>query len=402
MKSLTLSEYATASGVALSVAERDSLAIAIPSLSLSPTPGTSGQYDITASSWIGRFQIGELSVEIRPKLPIERVLFLMSYAMDPKAWRDEPIWFDRAPTLHEAIIPAFVFQVQAAFRRGLLQGYRSEEDALQTVRGRIRFDEQLRRRFGVAPPVEVRFDDFTEDILENRLLRAATARLRRLPIRSRSARDSLRAIEAALSGVSPVEFHPRQVPDVQWSRLNTHYRPAVSLARLILRGSVIEARDGTTLGSGFAVDMNAVFEDFVVVSLREALGLTDRSFPQGDGTLRLDRAGKVRLKPDVSWWERGQCVFAGDVKYKKIKASGVLHPDLYQLLAYSVAADLPGGLLIYAAGEEHAASHEVVHLGKRLDIVTLDLAGEIPEVLAQIEGVATRVRRWRRMVRAAA
>jgi 5-methylcytosine-specific restriction enzyme subunit McrC len=402
MEHLKLSEYATEYAVELTREERDSLTNAIPSLTIAPSVGFENRYDLTASSWIGAYQIGELAVEIRPKLPIERVLFLMSYSLDPSAWRDETVWFESAPTLHEAIIPAFVYQVQAAFRRGLLQGYRTEEDALHTVRGRIRFDEQIRRRFGVVPPVEVRFDEFTEDILENRLIRAAVNRLRRLSVRSPAARASLRAFDSALSPVTQIEYHPRQVPEVQWSRLNAHYRPAVTLARLILAGSVIEARGGRVLSSGFAVDMNSVFEDFVVVALREALGLSPRRFRQGDGTLRLDRAGKVTLRPDVTWWEGGRCVFAGDVKYKRIKASGILHPDLYQLLAYSVASDLPGGLLIYAAGEDEAATHEVVHVGKRLDVVTLDLAGNIEDVLGQINGVAGRVRRWRRKARMAA
>ena len=56
-----------------------------------------------------------------------------------------------------------------AFGRGLLRGYLTEEEALHTVRGRIRFDEQIRRRYGIPLPVELRFDEFTEDILANRL-----------------------------------------------------------------------------------------------------------------------------------------------------------------------------------------------------------------------------------------
>jgi 5-methylcytosine-specific restriction enzyme subunit McrC len=47
------------------------------------------------------------------------------------------------------------------------------------VRGSIRFDERVRKRFGIPLPVEVRFDEFTEDILENRLLKAALRLLRR-------------------------------------------------------------------------------------------------------------------------------------------------------------------------------------------------------------------------------
>lgn len=40
----------------------------------------------------------------------------------------------------------------------------------------------------------------------------------------------------------------------------------------------------------------------------------------------------------------------GDAKYKEVGPAGVEHADLYQLLSYAVASDLPGGLLVYGAG----------------------------------------------------
>ena len=58
----------------------------------------------------------------------------------------------------------------------------------------------------------------------------------------------------------------------------------------------------------------------------------------------LDIDQRVRLRPDLSWWTRGRCEFVGDVKYKRTVAGKVLHPDLYQLLAYTIATDLPGAL----------------------------------------------------------
>ena len=39
------------------------------------------------------------------------------------------------------------------------RGYRTQEDALHAVRGRIRFDDQIRRRFSIPLPIEVRYDD---------------------------------------------------------------------------------------------------------------------------------------------------------------------------------------------------------------------------------------------------
>lgn len=76
-------------------------------------------------------------------------------------------------------------------------------------------------------------------------------------------------------------------------------------------------------------------------------------------------------------------------------AAGINHPDLYQMLAYAVAADLPGGLLVYAAGEGEYADHRVTHLGKTLEVVLLNLSGKPSEILTEIKEIAVRVRRLR-------
>ena len=148
--------------------------------------------------------------------------------MDPQRWRQTGFDFRQQDSLVEAIIPGFVAQVRRAFRRGVLQGYRTCEDALLTVRGRVRFDDQISDRFGICPPVEVRYDEFTEDIVENRLLKAALARLSRLRIRSDDARRALRAFDGVLSTVETVEFDPRRLPEIHYTRLNEHYRPALN------------------------------------------------------------------------------------------------------------------------------------------------------------------------------
>ena len=75
--------------------------------------------------------------------------------------------------------------------RGLLNGYTIEDEPLQAPRGRILFDEQIRRRLGHAPPIEVRHDVFTANILENRLLQAALETMGRIPLRSAVARREL-------------------------------------------------------------------------------------------------------------------------------------------------------------------------------------------------------------------
>ncbi len=52
----------------------------------------------------------------------------------------------------------------------------------------------------------------------------------------------------------------------------------------------------------------------------------------------------------------------------------------------------PGGLLIYAAGETEPGVHQVRHVGKRLEVVSLNLGGSPREVLEQVASVASRIR----------
>jgi 5-methylcytosine-specific restriction enzyme subunit McrC len=396
MKTLTLIEYETAPGVALAPEELTALQ-RVPDLRIEPSRERPGAYDLTPGSTVGAVRAGDCAVEIRPKIGIERVLFLIAYALDPSRWNEQGFDFTEANSLLEAVIPGFVAQVGRALRRGVLQGYRIEEAALLTVRGGIRFDDQIRRRYGRVPPIEVRFDEFSEDIEGNRLIKAAVARLSRIRIRSAEARAMLRRFDLALQGVALVEYSPRQLPDIQYTRLNEHYRPAVELSKRILRSTSFELAHGRVRASTFLVNMNAVFEDFVVIALREALGLSERTFPQGARSrpLALDTAGKVHLKPDLSWWEGNRCVFVGDVKYKRIKAAGIKHPDLYQLLAYTVATRLPAGLLIYAEGEGEPARHEVVELGKMLEVASLDVSGRPEEILQSVWRLAQRIKSLR-------
>lgn len=394
MRQLTLREYQTTYAVPLTLEERNQLRAF---LDIAPNGAVEGCYDLTPGASVGAINLDTLAVTIQPKLPIERLLFLVSYALAHERWRDIPFDLEQRDDLVEAIVPGFVAQVRRALRRGVLQGYRTEEDALQTVRGRIRFDEQLRRRQGRLPPVELRFDEFTTDIEENRLLKAAIHRLRRLRLRSPVSRHALEAFEDALSEVQLVEYDARSLPELHWTRLNDRYRPAVELAQLILRAVSFELGHGGVAASAFLLDMNQVFENFVVVALRDALRLSERAFPQGNAGrgLTLDQDKRIRLKPDLSWWEGSRCVFVGDAKYKRVNVAGVLHADLYQLLAYTIASDLPGGLLIYAAGECEPAQHEIVNAGKRLEVVTLDLSGPPDNVLQQTATVAGRVRQLR-------
>ena len=201
---LTLNEYQSRNvNIPLGLEQREVLTKSHIAVAAPTVEGAT--WTLTPSSYIGTVRLDNLSIIVRPKIPIDRVMFLVAYAIDPKDWRS---YFDLspAPDVLESIIPAFIHHTRQAVRRGLLQGYRHEEEALHTVRGRIRFGEQLNRRNSIALPIEVAYDEFTEDIEENRLLKTALYRLARLPVRSATCRRDIQALRPVFNSVGMGDY----------------------------------------------------------------------------------------------------------------------------------------------------------------------------------------------------
>ena len=396
MRQIDLQEYQQSEAVELTRDERDELRDVLPSLAVEPAEGLDGAYWLKPGSTVGAVEIGDLSVLIRPKIGIPQLLSLACYAMGVFKSQEKRLFefMEEAETPPDTLAIALSAAARRAFSRGLLHGYRTEEEALHTVRGRIRFADQIRLRFGIPLPIEVRYDVFTDDITENQLVKAAAICLGGMRLRSQQARRNLGWIAAMLENVSSVESFPKDVPDVRFDRINEHYRGVVGLSRLILRHSAFESERGVVRAAGFLMDMNTLFQEFVTVALREALGVSEQVFLEKKIDT-LDDDGRIHLRPDLTWWHGRDCQFVGDAKYKRIENESVPNADLYQLLAYITALNLPGGLLIYAQGEAETAVFNVRHSDKRLEVAALDLAGTLDSVLKRVDVLAERVKALR-------
>ena len=372
-------------------------ALAAAHISVSPWVNREGTHLLRPSSYVGAVNIGDVAVIVRPKIPVDRVMFLMTYALDPKHWRNEAI--DLAPDADvlEAVALAFSRRTQRAIHRGLLRGYRREEDAFSTVRGQIRFADQIGRRYGLPIPIEVAYDEYTEDIEHNRLLKTAVHRLSHTRMRSAAVRQEVRRLRPVFDMVQLGSYATGAAPEIRYTRLDEHYRPAVELARLIIDNSSLELFAGRVSGASFLINMNVVFEQFLYVALGEALGVGNDQWKRGK-VLKLDEDGRIDLEPDLCWWSPGYAGsgprprFVGDAKYKKLDAPGFKHADIYQMLAYCIAADLPSGLLIYAGGEDSDSEYRINHAGKVIEVATLNLTGTPEDILGEVDHLAERIR----------
>lgn len=354
--------------------------------------GTPDSWLLVPSGRVGAISCGDLQVRVDPKVTIDRIIFMLGYALRGISWRDSPVQVEPEVDVVHVLADVFARSVATALKPGMLQGYRTVEEALPVVRGRIRIDEQMKRRPGVMLPIEVSFDDFTVDIAENQILRAAITALLRNPFVDPDVRRRLSALALQFADVSRLTAGA-VLPAWRPTRLNRRYDVPLRLAELILAGSSFEHRVGDVRIEGFVLDMPLIFEDFVTCALRDALlPLFPGSAVIGQFSTWLDEDELVALRPDVVWLDDQERPLAVlDAKYKAEKPSGFPNADIYQSLAYATTLGLQDAHLVYAKGNELTQEYQARGSGIRIHAHTLDLEQNPEALLKQVERLAFRV-----------
>lgn len=348
-----------------------------------------GRWMLLPNGYVGAVQIGSLLVEVRPKdkVGVAQILFLLSYAKDP-GFRPDNVQATTTSDLWAALGETLARLGERATQRGVLQGYVSIDESLKTVRGRIRMSDQVTQRPGLLFPVEVTYDEFTADVTENQILRAAVRRMLLVQRLDGGVRRRLLHLDRQLADVSLVARGNR-VPIWSPNRRNAEYVPALRIAEIILQNLAAEASAGNLQVASFVVNMAKVFEDFVAAALTEEL----RAYP---GRTReqyktyLDEIGsdqdrrRVSMKPDVVHEVRPELILIFDAKYKAASGSGQYpNADYYQMLAYATALGQKNAWLLYAGAGE-AVSRQI----RNTEVVThefpVDLSGSPQQVLRRV------------------
>lgn len=85
-------------------------------------PHDADLWQIRAAGKVGVAQVGDIEVWIRPKVPIDRLLFLLGYALDSRGWRDEDVTVAAVDDLMPALAHALWWQTERAVRPGCSRG----------------------------------------------------------------------------------------------------------------------------------------------------------------------------------------------------------------------------------------------------------------------------------------
>ncbi len=323
------------------------------------------------TSWVGVLRIGDVSIQVLPKLFRDEVpredqevrLWLAREAMKnllhllqvggycelPSFWRgamDEHPgdWFEVLTYLY----------AQALLRElalGAAGAYVERTGRLHVVRGQLDASDLVCKPWQAHKPM-CRYDEFSVDNPLNRVFLYVSCLLRR-ETRSARNRSLLDECVARLSEEVPEgsPITPEQASQVQTTRLTERFEPCLSLARLLLNRLSPMLLSGPTEGFTFMMDMNEVFERAVAGLVRRHWKDTEfgRRFsgyefvaqPRGPYLAREVRPRqdeRFQIKPDLVFRRRsdGTYPLVLDTKYKRWQ-SEPNQDDVYQMVAYATA-----------------------------------------------------------------
>jgi 5-methylcytosine-specific restriction enzyme subunit McrC len=282
-------------------------------------------------------------LEAWPKVPVHSVVHMLSVA-HRFPFREQRADFSRLDAVLEVMARFFLALVEERLRLGLYRAYVEREENLQALRGRIVFQDDMRRNYLLRHRIFCRYAELTWDVPENQAIRQVAHLLSRWDFAPR-VRRRLSQIDAELGEITPTTLSSRAFDTFRYHRLNEDYRSIHELCRLILDGASLSEQRGTFSFPTFLIDMNKLFEDFVgeVVLRRRCWPMEVRCQKHE----HLAHGSKVRIVPDILVDVSHRTALVADCKYKRIEPVEFKNHDIYQVLAYCTALRVLRGLLIY-------------------------------------------------------
>lgn len=347
------------------------------------------EWTITDVRYVGVVAIDDLRIVIQPKTPVQSLVFMASYTGLQIAMDDAAHDYGHDDTVPVALATSLVRRASEIAARGLLKGYRETEESASVIRGRWDIARQINRRPGVPLPVELTYDDYTVDVIENRILLSALRAAGRWDLLPDGLRRQLSDLAGMFSEATPLRAGSR-VPDVRITRLNQRYDGALRLARWILEAVSWTHASGATIGGTFLLNVADVFEKFIAAALGDVLREDGISVSSQFREWTLDEERQVHLRPDIVLSRGADVLTVADTKYKVWgeKTGSPPNADVYQSLAYAVTAGTPDAHLIYVSGDVQPRTYTMRGTGTRVVAHAIDLDGGPAELVERVRGLA--------------
>lgn len=301
--------------------------------------------------YVGVVRIGSFTIEVLPKIDDVN----SNTAADKKLWQSLLYKMVRKATNLDGkltgfanlnfhannfismYIAYFVKEVAYLNRTGLIKKYHRKEGNLNSLKGRLNFSKQISKNLMHAERFYVNYTTYDRDNFLNQILYKALMACRRLNTNP----DLAGKIEAEILNFpeeSSIKVSDATFNKIKFDRKSIAYKNAISLARFILMKLFPALKSGQTDTIAVMYDMNKLYEKYIEVKLRQALGDEYRVTAQDQIVFwKFTKNTTFRkVKPDLVVYKGEDVVAVLDTKWKVPKEEQFPSiQDLRQMFVYN-------------------------------------------------------------------
>jgi len=374
---------------------------AIELLSLSARRGV-GKI-ISARNYVGLITMADGTViEILPKIAgdgisvadTKRIFLEMLKTLKNVTFKDfnvSNLHTDRLSLL-EIFIRMFLDEVAILTKQGLKAAYTPVEENERFYKGKLLASQNIKYNLVSKERFFVRYDDFSINRPENRLIKSTLGFLLKTTGDSRNRQNAARLL-TFFEGVEYSISYDADFSKCFVDRSMNHYDKALSWCRVFLRGNSFTAFAGSEVALALLFPMEKVFESFVASKFRKHIGSGVNLRTQDTRYSLFDSPTRAfALRPDLVLEFDGHTVIL-DTKWKLLsdnaRNSGISQSDMYQMYAYSKKYDADGIVLLYPHSD--AVSRSDIRYTSddnvKVDVSFIDLRnadGSISKLIAEV------------------
>lgn len=266
-----------------------------------------GRYRILFRDVIGLVRVGDKQIRIKPKIPMAHFSYIASHSDLAPRLSTTITKVQEGADLTTVVARWLIEAAERLLRQGVRKDYTDKIDEVDQVQGSLKpFETTLLTSMGV-PRAVCSFQEFSEDTMLNRVVKAACLKVSQMKSVDSIVRDRARQVVYRMDSVSTIQTNDLKV---RIERLTVNYTQLLGLSRLVLAGLGLTVAAGRHVGTAFLIRTPELIEDGLRSILKDGLQdikVTKRRLMLGDSGLSIN--------PDLVF---GNTIAIADVKYRTL------------------------------------------------------------------------------------